>query len=159
MRGRLDFGYDGMYSRYTRKGKPGESQGRKVTGLTEGSDGRRTAEGSSYAMLCASFTVCTPGVPLRSMRGVRYERGCRGGSCEGSVSALSGKSEWVRQETHCNLLAPQPPAQVDFGGRKNQPSPDLCRKPHNARQIACVSLHGQDVISTDDCREEGDHDA
>jgi len=35
-----------MYSTPTRIGKPGESQGRKVTGLREESYGRQTAEGS-----------------------------------------------------------------------------------------------------------------
>ena len=36
--------YHVLYTARIRTGKLGESQGRKVTGLMEGSDGRRTAE-------------------------------------------------------------------------------------------------------------------
>jgi hypothetical protein len=88
--GRLDFDYDGMYSRCTRTGKPGESQGRKVTGLTEGSYGRRTAEGSSCAALRVSVhpSQSAHHEPLRSMRGVRYERGVDGSLAKGQ-SVLS----------------------------------------------------------------------
>jgi len=38
--------YDVLYTARIRTGKLGESQGRKVTGLLEGSNGRRTAEES-----------------------------------------------------------------------------------------------------------------
>ena len=106
----------------------------------------------------ASFTVCTWCALSFDEESAIRVLPLRRGTSRRSVSVLFGKSEWVRRETHYNLLAPQSPAQVGFGGRKNQPSPDLRRKPHDARQIACVSLHRQDVISTDDCREEGDRD-
>jgi hypothetical protein len=34
--------------------------------------------------------------PFVRRKGARYERGCQWGSCERSVCALSGKSEWMR---------------------------------------------------------------
>ena len=40
-------------------------------------------------------------------------------------------------ERHDNLLVPQPPSQVDFGGRKNRPSPDLRRKLRHGLHAFC----------------------
>jgi hypothetical protein len=59
----------------------------------------------------------------------------------------------VRQERHYNLLTLQPPTQVEFGGRKNRPSPGLCLQ--TATRTAFVSLDRLDTAPVENRREEG----
>ena len=136
-----------MYSQSTRTGKPGESQGRKVTGLTEGSYGRRTAEGRVNAMRFASsfpFSVRTVWFLLLDEADAVRPLHPKGGTR--NVLALFGKDEGIAEDKLYGLLALQPPAQVMLGGRKNRPSPDLCFgwDRHNA---SVGNLSGCHVIS------------